>query len=266
MNHLFNPDWNYIITFLGLFLSILPLILSINLKFTKALDIASQNCKTEIQPADENNRLRKLHRIEIVLFNYGNDVIYKSDIFKRFKIDVKKLISFESLRIQSTCEFVSVDYIINNSEFEFTFDFLEPNKFIKIELNYFSYDEIDAFFYGKIIGGNKLDCELNRIQTWENNYWLGRKEVRAFKAFIITFIGLSAFSYMTILRMFNLRSSDLLSILLNFNRDSLLIFIFLFFILVPIFLISRRIYKLYLPFSLHAKKEKTWHPKVDYSL
>lgn len=266
MDYQLNPDWNYIITFLGLFLSILPLILSIKLSFTKALDLASQNCQTVIQPIDENNKVKKLHRIELILLNYGKDVIYKADLYDRLRVNINKITSFESIRIFSTCEFIKVDHNITNSGFEFSFDFLEPDKYIKIELNYFSFDDVEAFFVGKVIGGSKFYCQLNKNQTWENNYWLGRKEIRAGEAFLVTFLGLSLLTYATIPRMFNLRFNDLISIASKFNKESLLFYFIIIILLLVFFFISKRIYNLYLPFALLAKKEKTWHEKTNYSL
>lgn len=261
MNLFSNPDWQFIINFIGIFLAVLPLILSIKFPFKKAIDLAYQDCKVEKEIQTNDGGKNYLNSATIMLFNFGHDVIYQKDIHDNFILNLKSIMKIENLKVESTCKYNSIITVIETNQIKFSFNFLEPNEYIRIQIKYYSSEKINASLKGKIIGGDEIETSLNPDQSWENRYWIGRKEMRAFNAKLFVIIGLSMITSVTFARMFKLNIADLNKMIFNFDKTTLLVSVIGLFFLFIFWLIGERIGQLYLPFASHAKKIKNWHHK-----
>lgn len=258
-----NPDWTFIVNFFSIFLAVFSLLATVKFSFEKELDLITWDTSTIYENnSTERTSRKQLHKLSIAFQNHGKTTIYKGDILNSISIELKNMIAIKVINFESNCKFNTINHEIKNETVLFSFDFLEGRKYLKINIEYYSEENIVVNIKGKIIGGNEISTVINSSSTWENSYRIGNKDARA-KIFVFPFLSLvlTSLSFQVFFKMFNLNYDDVLKMLVKFNRDSFATILIGLLIIITCILISYSIAKLFIPFASFMKKEKNWYPK-----
>jgi hypothetical protein len=261
-----NPDWTFLINFLGIFLAILPFILNIKLFLPKHLLLIHCDNYTpaDITIAAQDNSVRT-QTIKLIFQNLGREVIRKEDLVSDLKLHINNAQSITRVKFETNSEFNTIDAKIEDTKVYFNFDFLEPKKFIKIHMDYDSVKKVTAKVEGKIINGNKL---IENIETdiRTDAYSIKRKRARLNQfAFPFAMMGLFISMRLLLLRVFNLDEKAIIEALSQSGPDAIWIYISGLICFVICFVLGWKVSKLFQPFYHWAVYETDWYTKINWT-
>lgn len=261
-----NPDWTFIINFISIFLALLPLLFGINFFEKKELQLIYWHNYTRHEKIqDREDLVKQIHDIKLIFENHGKEVIYKKDLVDDIHINLEKAEKINLITIETNCPYNKVDLQQSGTVIRFSFDFLEPKKYIRIYIEYFSESRIKAQILAKIIGGNELKREIDVLNDFAG-YYKSKKEVDA-QMIYFPFISIVLFSLMIqlVLHMFKLKLSVAISTIERLDKESfILVSIALFLTFISI-VIGNKMKKAFIPFATFAEKEKNWFKKEEYN-
>lgn len=187
----------------------------------------------------------------------------KEYIVNGILIDLSKATKVVNAKIQTNCKYNYVSASISNRVISFTFDFLEPNRFIKFNIDYVHDQKVEAEVIGKIIGADEINYTVD-VDNISHSYDIGRKSANAtFQVFPIVSIISFWLGSQLFIRMFNSTLTNTWIEILKFNRNSyLIIFFALIWALISI-AIGWHIKRYFAPFYDRAEKEKNWYTKFE---
>jgi hypothetical protein len=250
-----NPDWSFIITVGSIFLSLLSLILSV--RFPLEIDFMLVSWKSILKKIGGE---KEQNCLILIFQNVGKQVIWQKDLPADIMIQLYSVVEITAVIPETNCKYNKVSYHLENDVVGFSFDFIEPKKYLKLSILY-SGEVSKVRVWGKVIGGDEFDNKIEANAKW-HQYFVGKKENDA-KVFVFPFVSISFFLIqMEILtRMFHLSYQEIYSSLIEFNKLSFLIIFLILMIGIISLRLGSSIKNLFIPFAVFVKNEKTWYNK-----
>lgn len=261
-----NPDWTFIINFSSISLAIMSILLASKITNSKNIQLIFWNNFTAHEKiADRIDVVRQIHKIQLTFQNHGKDVVFKKDLVDKIKIDLKNATKVIKIVFESNCKFNAIDYSFNNNTISFEFDFLEPKKYIRTYIDYYSEEKIAGKVSGKIIGGNELNYKIETDNIYYS-YHIGESDANAkVTVFPIVTVVLFSLAAQVFLKMFKTDLKTLLTYLKEFNKESFLIIFIGIILAIICILLALKIRNAFIPSAIFAEKEKNWFLKKEYN-
>ena len=194
-----NPDWIFIINFVGISLGLISLYKSYKYPFEKIVDLINSKNSTLI-PESENNLQSnfKSHKIELLFKNLGlSTTILKKDWAQKITIEFLSKVKTQHVETYTNDKHNQVKVKMKDCQIILDCDFIEPKKYLKVIIYYSSLERVIVNVSGKIIGGNEIKVRIDREEDKWAKYYYGKKIADAdfFHFPLITVMFFLVFSY-----------------------------------------------------------------------
>lgn len=260
-----NPNWVYIINFVGITLGIISLYKSYKYPFEKDFDLINwENSLLTPKNTEELSKEIKTHKIELLFKNLGlRTTLLRSDLARKISIELGSRVKIERLEAYTNDKYNTISSVTKDNKVEFYYDYIEPKKYLKIILHYLSAERVSAQVEGKIIGGNEITGNINNKDNHYGNYRY-EKKISDAKYYHFPLITVMFFLILRalFLGMFNIESSNVIPLIKQFNKESLGLIFILIIISVVSVLLGYNLRKAFIPMSKLAEKEKNWYRKI----
>ena len=111
-----NPNWTFIINFVGIFLGIISILFSLTNPFKRELHLIYFSNWTKHENIDgKPDLVRQVHKIELTLQNISKDILLREYIVDSILIDLSKSNKIEKLAFETNCEYNSITADLKNN-------------------------------------------------------------------------------------------------------------------------------------------------------